>query len=196
MALPMTYRARTFIPDLVRSAIEEAERAGFELSCTDEVGRLLAVLTAGITHGRIGEIGTGTGVGAAWIASSLPSAATFTTVELDESRAAIARRLLSGRPNIQVLTGDWHAILAHGPFDLLFADTRAKRDEPEEVLAALAPGGSILLDDLTPEDRWPEEWQAQPDPIRDFWLNHPRLIATELTVSPTMQVILATRVSI
>jgi predicted O-methyltransferase YrrM len=192
----MTYRDRTFIPDLVHQATEGAVRAGFELSCTPETGRLLATLTAGIRHGRVGEIGTGVGVGAAWIASALSPTATFTTVEVDDSRAAIARRLVADRPNIHVLTGDWHVILAHGPFDLLFVDTPAKRDEPEQVLNALALGGMAVLDDLTPEDQWPAEWRGQPDPVREFWLNDPRLLATEIMVSASMAVILAARIGV
>ena len=95
---------------------------------------------------------------------------------------------------MHVLTGDWRDILLHGPFDLLFVDAaEAKRDEPGTVLAALKPGGTVLLDDLTPEDLWPAEWRGKPDPVRGFWLNDPRLVTTELIVDPRSAVILGTR---
>lgn len=187
------YRARTFIPPLVRQAMALAEGAGFEISCDVETGRLLHVLAGQVGDGIVGEIGTGCAVGAAWMVTALPPAATFITVERDEQRAEAARTLLAPYPHVQVLPGDWHELLRHGPFDLLFCDTAAKREEPEEVLAALAPGGMIVLDDLTPEEHWPVEWRGQPDAVREFWLNDSRLAATEVTVSPTMQIVLATR---
>ncbi|MFE3203241.1 hypothetical protein [Embleya sp. NPDC059237] len=48
--------------------MEAARRHGFAFSCRPEQGRLLQVLAAGATH-RIGETGTGYGVGPAWLAS-------------------------------------------------------------------------------------------------------------------------------
>ena len=60
-----TYHAVSELPALVACAEELAHQMGFEQSCLPEVGRLLAVLTASIGRGTIGELGTGTGVGAA-----------------------------------------------------------------------------------------------------------------------------------
>ena len=59
----------------------------FEASSMPEVGRLLHVLAAQRGRARVGEIGTGTGVGAAWIVSALPPEVPFVTVELDADRA-------------------------------------------------------------------------------------------------------------
>lgn len=64
------HRSAGDLPAPVRRAVEEAERVGFELSCSPEQGRLLAVLASGIpAGGAIGETGTGCGVGLAWLAS-------------------------------------------------------------------------------------------------------------------------------
>lgn len=170
-----------------------AERAQFAASCTAEVGRLLVVLAAHVRGGVIGEVGTGYGVGTAWLASALAPDARLVTVEQEAARVDAVRELFAARDDVQVLHGDWHLLLPHGPFDLLFADTPAKRDEPEVLLAALRPGGVLVLDDLTPETHWPPAWRGQRDPVRDFWLNDPRLHATELLTTPTSAVILATR---
>lgn len=188
------YRAMTETPPLVERARAYAKRMGFEQSCLPEVGRLLAVFTGSVTQGAIGEIGTGTGVGAAWIASGLRPGVRFVTVEIDPDRAVAARELLREVPNVEVITGDWRLILNRGPFALLFADGgKAKAEEPRTLLEALAPGGTIVLDDLTPEDRWPEEWRGSPDPVRGFWLNDPRVIATEVRTTLNTAAILATR---
>ena len=175
--------------------MELAERMRFEPSCAVEVGRLLRVLAGQIRTGRIGEIGTGCGVGAAWIVGALAPAASFVTVEIDVARAAAVERHFRPYPNVRVLHGDWHDLLRYGPFAMLFADVAgAKEREAELLVEALQPGGIVVLDDLTPEGQEPPDQPDRPDPVRAFWLTDPRLHATELLVSPTMAVILATRV--
>jgi len=100
--------------------------------------------------------------------------------------AGAAERVLTSVPNVRVIHGDWREILQHGPFAFLFVDAAApKQHESETLLEALRPGGVIVLDDLTPG--------RQNDPMREFWLTDPRVVATEVLVSATEAVILATR---
>jgi predicted O-methyltransferase YrrM len=189
------FRATSDTPPLVRDAMALAARLGFEQSCRPDVGRLLAVLVGHVRAGVIAELGTGCGVGAAWIAGALRPGVDFVTVENDAERAAAARALFAHLPNLTVLTGDWRLILEHGPFALLFADGgKAKQHDPDALLDALIPGGLLALDDLTPEAHWPAEWRGQPDPLRSLWLNDPRVFATELLTTPTTAVILAAKV--
>ncbi len=128
------YRATSDVPPLVERASALAERLGFTQSCWPEVGRLLAVLAVSVRGGIIGETGTGCGVGAAWMASRLSPDTRLLTIELDAERAEAACELLEPSPNVQVLHGDWHELLAHGPFDMLFVDGGSgKREEQEAV---------------------------------------------------------------
>jgi len=188
------YRSRLWVPPLVEQATALARRTGFESSCIPEVGRLLALLAAGVRGGTIGEVGAGCGVGAAWLASGLAADSRLVTVEENGERAASADTLFQDHSNVQVLHGDWRAILAHGPFDLLFVDASpAKYDEPALVVEALQPGGLVVLDDLTPEEYWPPAWRGQPDVVRAFWLNDARLLATEVRTTVRTAAILATR---
>jgi predicted O-methyltransferase YrrM len=188
------YRATSDIPPRVREALALAETLGFAHSCQPEVGRLLRVLSASVGHGTVAELGTGCGAGAAWIMSGLRPGVSFVTVERDEARAAAARELFRDDPRVEVITGDWRVILDRAPFALLFADGgNAKQHEPAVLLESLAPGGIVVLDDLTPEDQWPAEWRGRPDPVRAFWLNDPRLHAIELLPTPSSAVIVATR---
>jgi len=55
----------------------------------------------------------------------------------------------------------------------------------ESLLDLLAPGGLLVLDDLTPG-------YADPDPVRELWLSHRRLLATEVQVSAREAVIVGT----
>lgn len=202
-----TYRARSFVPPLVQRALDRAKQQEFKRSCLPEVGRLLSVLASHIQQGRIGEIGTGVGVGAAWMLSQMAPTTRFVTVEADVQRATAAQDLFRDLPNVQVIHGDWSEILSYGPFDLLFIDAGPAKARPglapkevtvanaaELILPALRVGGIAVLDDLTPESCWPEEHHGQQDHLRDFWLNDTRLNVTEVLTTPQTMVILATRI--
>jgi predicted O-methyltransferase YrrM len=178
------------VPPLVRRAHEVAERLGFERSCIPEVGRLLHVLAATRGRTRVAEIGTGTGVGAAWIVSALSPGVPFLTAELDEERAAAAVELFHEDEHVRVLVGDWReTVPPEAPFDLVFFDAAKQlrpREDGELVVGLLATGGLAVLDDLTPG-------RPGPDPVREFWLEDGRLAATEILVTPASAVILAVR---
>lgn len=175
-------------PPLVERALALERELGFERSCIREVGLLLHVLAAQRGRTRVGELGTGCGVGAAWIVSALPPAVPFVTVELDGERARAAARLFGEDENVTVLSGDWHELMpAEAPFDLLFLDSGKQHPEidGEDVVGLLAPGATIVMDDLTPA-------RKRPDPVREFWLNHPRIAAVEILTTSQTSAILGT----
>ncbi len=178
------------VPPLVERALAQTERLGFAKSCLPEVGRLLHVLAGSRGRERVAEIGTGTGVGAAWIVSALPPQTPFFTAELDPDRAAAARELFAADENVHVLEGDWRELLPpEAPFDLVFYDATKQlrpREDGELVAGLLSPGGIAVLDDLTPGF-------AGPDPVRDFWLGKPDLAATEVLTTRETAAILAIR---
>jgi predicted O-methyltransferase YrrM len=181
-----TPRSLEATPPLVLRAEELAARLGFTRSCEPEVGRLLHVLAAQRGRLRVGEIGTGTGVGAAWIVSGLRPEVPFLTAELDPERAREAAALFADDEHVHVLHGDWRDVLVpEAPFDLLFVDSGPSKADPE-LPTLLAPGGTAVLDDLTPG--------RTDDPVRDLWLGHPDLAAVELLVTPAHAVIVAVRV--
>jgi predicted O-methyltransferase YrrM len=190
------------VPNLVHRAEALATAMRFELSSTPEIGRLLAVLASTKPRGRFAEIGTGVGVGSAWIADSMGPEASFVTVEVDADRAGAAARLFEDRPNVSVLHGDWHKLLPpEGPFDLLFFDGgQWKRLPAEEVarecglaLELVAPAGIVVIDDLTPKSLWLEEWRDKPDPAREVWLAREDLVVTELLTTPETAALLVVR---
>ena len=171
----------------------------FELSSAPETGRLLAALAAQRPRGRLAEVGSGCGVGTAWLASALGPEAMLVSVEADGERAGAVGRLFADVPGVKVLHGDWHEVLPpQAPFDLLFFDGgQWKRGdvpvESEAALALVAPGGVVVIDDMTPDELWPEEWRGRPDPVREFWLEDPRLRAVEVLTTPVTANIIATK---
>ena len=176
-------------PPLVTRALALGRELGFERSCITEVGLLLHVLAAQRGRTRVGELGTGCGVGGAWIVSALPPTVPFVTIELDETRARAAAELFAEDENVTVLHGDWHELMpAEAPFDLLFLDSGKQHPavDGEDVVGLLAPGATIVMDDLTPG-------RPGPDSVREFWLNHPRIAALEILTTPQTAAIVGTR---
>lgn len=180
-------------PPLVAQAHAVARDAGFPLTREEArhsgpsaslpgVGRFLAVLAAGCTAGTIGELGTGVGIGAAWIASAMPADCKLITVEIDPRRAALARELLAGDARVDVLTGDAVGLLASmGPFDLLFAD--GGRPDEGSLVDLLRIGGRIVRDDVTPQAALPADSPFLiDDPKRGAFFNDPRLISAEVVL--------------
>jgi predicted O-methyltransferase YrrM len=187
------------LPELVHRAESLAIAMRFELSSSPEIGRLLAVLVAQRQRGRFAEIGSGCGVGSAWMVSAMGPEATFVTVEADEERAGAVSRLFADQHQVRALHGDWHDVLpSEAPFDLFFFDGGSwKGDdvaaESEAALELVAPGGVAVIDDLTPEALWPEEWRGRPDAVREFWLADPRLRGAEVMTTPQTAAIVATK---
>jgi len=160
------------------------------------------VLAASRPNGKLAEIGTGTGVGAAWIAWAMGPEASFVTAEADDDRAAVCARLFAGSPNVRVLLGDWHEVLPpEAPFDLLFFDgggwkrspPAQMRAESERALELVSPGGIVAMDNLTPEHLWPADGPQWPDALRTFWLGSDTLVATEVLTTPDSSAIVAVK---
>ncbi len=164
-----------------------AAGSGFTQSCSAGIGRLLQVLTAGVRNGCIGELGTGSGVGSAWIASALDPTSELVTVELDEGLALRAAGLFADLGNVTALEGDWSVMVHRAPFDLLFCDTVSpKRDQIDATISLLSPGATIVLDDYT-------GLAPVGDTERDAWLLHPHLVTTEVLVSATEAAVVGVR---
>jgi predicted O-methyltransferase YrrM len=192
------YRAATGLPPLVQDAVSRAVAADFDHSCAPEQGRLLSLLAAGWRGGRIGETGTGFGVGLAWMVEATGADTSFVSIELDESRADACVELFAHRPNVTVLVGEWPDLRRHGPFDLLVLDGGGKGkdrdiDVPLDPTAGwLALGGTVVLDDFTPADT-PDA--PVHDYARGYWLEHPALRTTEIRLSPNLATLVGRRVA-
>jgi len=188
------YRGLPDLPPLVAGAVRVAVDAGFGLSCLPSHGRLLQLLAGGLDGGVIGETGTGCGVGLAWLVSGARKGMRLVSVERDERLVDAARSVFAQAPNVTVLHGDWHKLRAEGPFDLLVLDGggQGKGDEPPiRPEQWLRPGGLVVLDDFTPGAGWPPTHHGEPDRARLYWLQHPRLLATEVRTEPAAATILA-----
>ncbi|MDQ1521082.1 MAG: hypothetical protein QOI55_2155 [Actinomycetota bacterium] len=197
----------TTYPPKVQQAIALARDLGFPLTRADSldggptcslpgVGRLLATLAAACTGGaRIGETGSGAGVGGAWIASAMPADATLLTVEFDERRARAVQRLFADDDRVTVVHGDANEVIPRtAPFDLLFVDGGLASSDG--VIDLVRVGGQVVVDDVTPTLRLSDAPQYQTnDAKRALFFGSPRLVSIEV-VLPDLEnaAFLATRV--
>lgn len=192
--MPTLYRSNTYIPELVRASKDLAKKNKFENSCSDEAGRLLSVLAGQVTKGSILEIGTGFGVGSSWILSAIAPTAQLITVDHSKEKIDLVSNNIRHN-QVEFICGDWKEVITKGPFQFVFADAAAaKIIESELLVKTLEVGGMLFMDDFTPEEHFPEEWKKKPDFVREFWLNHTDLFATEIYLTPKTSAILATKI--
>jgi demethylmenaquinone methyltransferase/2-methoxy-6-polyprenyl-1,4-benzoquinol methylase len=172
------------VPSLVQAAVVRARHAGFLLSCDPAVGRLLAVLAAHLPErARVLELGTGTGVGTAWITSALlpRTDVTVITVEKDAGTAALAAQ--GDWPGfVELRCADALAVLGDvSQFDLIFADAQGGKWEGLDcTIAALGPHGMLIVDDMAATPQWSSEQHARQREVRQTLLTSPLLTSIEL----------------
>jgi len=187
--------AGAVLPEPVRLAAERAEQAGFTMSCDPGTGRLLAVLAAAVpANGRVLELGTGTGAGTAWLTHGLRGRedVEIVSVEIDAATAAAASRY--PWPSwVMLVTGDAIEVTRRaGSFDLIFADAQGGKWEGlDTTIAALTPGGHLLVDDMTPGEFMDSHHERKTAEVRARLLDHPDLTSVEIAWSTGL--ILSTR---
>ena len=171
----------------VLAAYERAARAGFRLACEADVGRLLAALAAAVpSGGRVLEIGTGVGVGLAWLVHGLGARrdVEVVTVELDDEaqRAALSA---PWPPWVRFESGDGAEVVGRlGQFDLIFPDAPGgKIFKLRRTVAALRRGGVLIVDDMDLTRHDDEQLRSALAVVRHRLLGNAELVCAELGFS-------------
>lgn len=143
----------TMSPVLERVAAEGAE---LDLPIIDKgVDRLLETMVLSTDARQILEIGTANGYSALWLAQSLPHDGRLISIELNPSRAQLAKDHLDEAglgDRASVMVGD-AALLAHkvaGPFDVIFNDGDKQQYSQllDRLVTLLRPGGVLITDNV------------------------------------------------
>ena len=129
-------------PPAQTAPIMDATRAhGFAMASDLQTGSLLRTLAASKPGGAFLELGTGTGLSAAWILSGMTESATLVSVDSAPAAQDIAREHLGSDARVTFHLGDGGAFIesVRGQlFDVIFADTWAgKYTHLSETLALL-----------------------------------------------------------
>ena len=159
-------------PPAILEAIQQDTLAlGFTMASDPLTGSLLRTLAASKRASRFLEIGTGTGLSAAWILDGMDGESTLLTVDRDSATSAIAQKHLGDDARLTLKTMDGIAFLEslHGlSFDFIFADTwPGKFDRLDLALNLVKIGGFYIVDDMLPQPNWPPDHQAKVTALLD-----------------------------
>jgi predicted O-methyltransferase YrrM len=115
-------------PAVVGDLAQAATALGFTLSSDLLTGSLLRTLAASKPAGSLLELGTGVGMGTAWLLAGMDTAAHLTTVDCHEETTTIARRFLGSDSRVTFQHMEAGAFIrsctGQAAFDLIFANLR------------------------------------------------------------------------
>ena len=179
-------------PPALAGILRDGARVGFRLASEPRTGSLLRVLAGSKPGGRLLELGTGTGVGTAWLLDGMDPATRLETVDSDPSVVEVARIHLGGDPRVRFNIaegGDWLRRWSGGPFDLVFADAwSGKFSDLDAALRLLAIGGLYVIDDLLPQPSWPDGHGPRIEPLLAELEGRPDLACVRLAWSSGLAV--------
>ena len=147
-------------PEILDAIVEDTRALGFTMASEPMTGAFLKTLAASKPAGRFLELGTGTGISAAWLLAGMDRESRLLTIDNDADAQRIAQAHLGGDARIEIILadgGEWLGRIRDESFDLIFADAwPGKFEHLEAALGLLRSGGIYVIDDLLPQDSWPE----------------------------------------
>lgn len=180
-------------PLALPAILRDTEARKFTLASDPRTGSLLRTLAASKPGGRLLELGTGTGVGTAWLLDGMDAKARLETVDEDVTVVAVAKRHLGhdGRVAFHVMDGAEFLRRRVGHcYDLIFADTwPGKFSDLETALSLLAHGGLYVIDDLLPQPSWPDGHGAKVPSLIAALESHTDLSCTRLAWATGIMVV-------
>lgn len=148
------------VPSTVEAIEQDTHQIRFTMGSERRTGSFLRTLAALKPAGRFLELGTGTGIGTAWLLAGMDRSSRLDSVDRDAAVQEIAKRHLDDDSRVMFHVADGEQFLAdaRNPYDLIFADSWAgKFNHLDEALSLLRVGGIYFIDDLLPQPNWPED---------------------------------------
>ncbi len=190
-------QASRHAPELLQAILSETAALGFTMASEPKTGALLAALAASKPGGRLLELGTGTGIGTAWLLSGMDRDARLDTVDVDEQAAAIARRHLSSDPRLAFHLVDGAAFLSRSPkahYDLIYADAwPGKFSHLDDALSLLTLGGIYFIDDLLPQPNWSDGHAPKVTALIETLESKTGFLTAKLTWASGLMLVVRTR---
>jgi predicted O-methyltransferase YrrM len=152
-------------PSSIAAIEARAASLDFTMASETRTGALLKVLAASKPGGRLLELGTGTGVGTAWLLEGMDAAASLVSVDSSLVFQAVAQDVLGHDLRLTLVLENGADFLRRqkpASFDLIFADAiPGKYENLDQALSLVKPGGYYVVDDLLPQPNWPEGHEAK-----------------------------------
>ena len=139
-----------------------------------QTGSIIRTLAASKPGGRFLEIGTGTGIGTAWLLDGMDAGSQLDSMDNDPKALAVAPRQC----------------------DFIFADTwPGKFTDLDLALSLLRRGGIYLVDDLLPQPNWPKEHAPKVPALIAQLDSQGEFVATKLAWASGLTILVRTRMA-
>jgi predicted O-methyltransferase YrrM len=172
-------------PEVLDAIRKDTEELGFTMASEPKTGALLAVLAASKPGGQFLELGTGTGLGTAWLLSGMDAEARLDTVDIDADVQAVAKRHLGADSRVTFHVMDGAEFISHSAqnqFDFIYADAwPGKFSQLDQALSLLCAGGIYFIDDLLPQPNWPEGHAPKVPVLIETLENRPEFTTVKLS---------------
>ena len=147
-------------PKSYNKILEATTELGFNQLSDGKIGSLLSTLCASKVNGLFLELGTGTGLCTSWMLQGMCKSSKLITVDNEKTLVEIAKKYLGKDPRVEFVISNGEELIeksAPSSVDLIFADTwPGKYNHLEEALNLLKVGGIYVIDDMLPQESWPE----------------------------------------
>ncbi len=157
------------LPPQYQEMLKATQAIDFKMGSDLLTGNFLRTLAASKPKGQFLEIGTGTGLSAAWILNGMDSQSALLSVDNNPEWVSVAKQYLGSDPRLTIHLGDAGEMiksLTGLKYDFIFADSfPGKYNTLEETLRLVAPGGFYVVDDMLPQPSWPEGHQQKVDEL-------------------------------
>lgn len=186
------------VPPVVEAIRRDTQRMGFAMASEPRTGSLLRTLAASKPGGRFLELGTGTGVGTAWLLAGMDAGSRLDTVDDNADVLAVAQRHLEhdSRVTFHLLDGETFLARPRPPVDFIYADAwPGKFTHLDAALSLLRVGGIYLIDDLLPQASWPEGHAPRVPLLIDDLERRVEFVATRLAWASGLMMLVRTRPS-
>lgn len=149
------------VHEVINFINHKTKELGFDMASKPETGALLRVLAASKPNGRFLEIGTGTGLGTAWLLEGMDKNSKLISIECDKDVQSVAKEAFMHDERLELVYENGSEFLNNqipNTFDMIFADAfPGKYELLNETLNLLKPGGFYIVDDMLPQADWPED---------------------------------------
>jgi predicted O-methyltransferase YrrM len=180
-------------PSILEAIGRDSRAIGFTMASEPQTGSFIRTLAASKPGGVFLELGTGTGIGTAWLLDGMDARSRLDSIDNDPKSLGVARRHLESDPRVRFHLGDgavFLAGLAPGHFDFIFADTwPGKFTHLDLALSRLRPGGIYMVDDLLPQPNWPEDHAPKVSALLSELEGRPGFHATKLAWASGLMVL-------
>jgi len=161
-----------------------SERSGFTMASEVLTCSLLKTLAASKPGSKFLELGTGTGLATSWILDGMDEASTLISIDNDLDILNIAKENIGVDKRLKLICtdgADWIKQNTKQKFSFVFADAwPGKFQFLDEVLDMIETGGIYIIDDILPQQNWPNGHAAKVTDLLAYLDSRSDLVLTKL----------------